>query len=63
MDNIIDEKIALLKDFHILSNRTTKREKAVRHILDGLTETQIDQKLHDVLCGNKTLQELIEQYV
>lgn len=57
----IDEKIELLRDFRLLRRTATEQETAVRRILGGCTEIQMDQKLHDILCGNKTLKEFIEQ--
>ena len=60
--DIIDKKISLLHDFCILS-RLDKREMLVRVFLDKYnTEAQMTRVLHDVLVGNKTLDEMLRLY-
>ena len=55
----IQLKIRLLRDFCIL-RRNDAREKIVRKILAAKkNEIQIDQFLHDILRGNKTLDQAI----
>lgn len=56
----IQSKIRLLRDFCIL-RRNDAREAVVRKILEAReTEIQIDQFLHDILRGNKTLDQAIQ---
>lgn len=55
----IQSKIRLLRDFCIL-RRNDVRTVIVRKILSAKqNETQIDRFLHDILRGNKTLDEAI----
>ena len=56
----IQSKIRLLRHFCIL-RRNDAREKTVRKILAARkNEIQIDQFLHDIIRGNKTLDEAIQ---
>ena len=56
----VHSKIRLLRNFCILSNND-EREPVVRKILSARNnEIQIDQFLHDVLRGNKTLDQAIQ---
>lgn len=60
MTNYINEKIEILRDLCILRPNAKRQESAIRDILgDCRTEIQIDQLLHNVLCGKETLKELI----
>ena len=60
----IDKKISLLQDFCILRPRHTKNEQAVRKLLEScINEHQMTRLLHDVLCGTKTLNELLKEGV
>jgi hypothetical protein len=60
--NIIDAKIELLRDLCILTRNAKKQEAAVRAILERCqSEVRIEQKLHDLLCGNETLKEFISR--
>lgn len=55
----IQSKIRLLRDFCIL-RRNDARTVIVRKILAAKqSEIQIDQFLHDIIRGNKTLDEAI----
>ena len=55
----IQSKIRLLRDFCIL-RRNDAREAIVRKILAAKqNEIQIDQFLHDILRGNKTIDQAI----
>jgi hypothetical protein len=62
---VVDKKISLLYDLCILHKTKMsrdRRETALREILaEYCTETQIDQALHDIVRGNKTLNEYLEQ--
>lgn len=61
--NPIDKKIEVLKDFCILNSRSKTQEKAVRDILANCqSETQMDQKLYNVLRGTETLKEFIARH-
>lgn len=63
-EELINDKIKILKDFCILSKGRSKSEPAVRNILKGCdTEYQMENKLHDLLCGNETLQAFITRNV
>ena len=56
----IQSKIRLLRDFCIL-RRNDAKEVVVRKILEAReTEIQIDQFLHDIVRGNKTLDQAIQ---
>lgn len=56
----IQSKIRLLRDFCILRRNDT-RTVIVRKILASKkNEIQIDQFLHDILRGNKTLDQAIQ---
>lgn len=56
----IEAKIELLRDFCILRRGATKKEKQIRAILARCkSEIQMEQKLHNVLRGIETLDELI----
>ena len=58
----IDEKISLLMDFHILNRRTTRKEREVRYILSKCKNRErMDTKLHDVLAGRITIDDLIRK--
>jgi hypothetical protein len=60
---IINEKIALLRDFCILGYNATRQEESVRIILGNCaSELQMEQKLHDVLVGKETLKAFIKRY-
>ena len=62
MEEYINEKISILRDFNILKYNSHKQEDAIRKILGNCkSEIQIDQKLHDILCGNETLKDLIKR--
>lgn len=57
----IDVKIELLHDFDILRS-SVKKEVATRRILaDCKNELQMDIKLHDLLRGKVTLDDIIEK--
>ena len=68
---VADKKISLLYDLHILKGRLSKngkkltkdsRESALRDVLSRYcTETQIDNALHDVVYGRKTLNQFLAQ--
>ena len=65
-DDIVDCKISLLYDFCILKTRSRQamdsREPKVREILQECgSEHRMTALLHDVLIGNKTIDQLIEQ--
>lgn len=61
--NLINEKIELLNEFGILSSTATRQEEAVRRILSECNnEIQVEQKLHDILCGNETLKDFITRH-
>ena len=58
INDIIDEKLQLLRDFKLLGRRT----KTVRKILARCnTELEMERKLYDVLHGNMTLEQLIQK--
>lgn len=65
-NDAVDKKIALLYDFCILKTRSRQamdsREPQVRKMLiDCGSEHRMTALLHDVLVGNKTLDQLITQ--
>jgi hypothetical protein len=61
--NPIDDKISLLRDFCLLKRNASKQEAAVRQILgDCETETQMEQKLYNVLHGKETLKDFIARH-
>lgn len=56
----IQSKIRLLRDFCIL-RKNDAREVVVHKILEARqNEIQIDQFLHDIIRGNKTLDQAIQ---
>lgn len=56
----IDYKIKVLKEFCILAPNAKKKETAIRNILSGCrNEYEADAKLHDVLYGNETLDDML----
>lgn len=60
---MIDEKIQLLKDFGLFSNKIKKERRAVISILATCnSEIQMEQKLHNVLHGKETLDDLIGRH-
>lgn len=60
LTEIIDDKIAILHELGILGYRAKKQEECVRLILaECKNEIQIDQRLHDVIVGRKSVKELI----
>lgn len=62
MTRYINEKIEIMNDLCILRKNAPKQETALRNILSACeNEIQIDQKLHNVLCGNETLKDLIKR--
>lgn len=62
MYDVINEKIVILNQLGILRANARKQADALRTILGTCkNEIQIDQKLHDVIVGNKTLKDLIER--
>lgn len=62
---VIDKKISLLYDLCILRalpKQRDTRETALREVLSQYcTETQLDNALHDIICGNKTLNTFLAQ--
>lgn len=61
LDTVIDKKINLLKDFCILKLHD-KREYALRKALAQCkSEYEITAALHDIIIGNKTLNEYLTQ--
>jgi len=60
--NHLGDKIALLRDFKILGDRAIKQEMKVGFILAACkSEIEMEHKLHNVLYGNETLNELIDR--
>lgn len=58
INDIINEKLQILRDFKLLGRRT----KTVRKILARCnTELEMERKLYDVLHGNMTLEQLIQK--
>ena len=58
INDIVDEKLQILRDFKLLGRRT----KTVRKILARCnTELEMERKLYDVLHGNMTLEQLIQK--
>ena len=58
INDSIDEKLQILRDFKLLGRRT----KTVRKILARCnTELEMERKLYDVLHGNMTLEQLIQK--
>lgn len=58
INDIINEKLQILRDFKLLGRRT----KIVRKILARCsTELEMERKLYDVLHGNMTLEQLIQK--
>ena len=58
INDIINDKLQLLRDFKLLGRRT----KTVRKILARCnTELEMERKLYDVLHGNMTLEQLIQK--
>lgn len=68
---VADKKVSLLYDLCILSARRGKdgkrlskdpRESALREVLSHYcTETEINNALHDIVYGNKTLNQFLAQ--
>ena len=57
--NLINYQIQVLKDFGVLAK---KQEAAVRSILASCkSDIQMEQKLHNVLYGVETIQNLIDR--
>jgi hypothetical protein len=62
MTTYINEKIEILHDLCILRSNATKQEAKLKDILNTCkTEIQIDQILHNVICGNETIKDLIKR--
>lgn len=62
IDDIINEKVDLLYDFCILLGRHDHREKAVRTMLKECgTEYRMTIKLHDILRGRRTLNQVLKE--
>ena len=60
--NVIDKKVSLLYDFCILTKRDGNKESAVRTLLEQYNnEYEMSQVLHNVLCGDTTIDELLIQ--
>ena len=61
---VVDKKVSLLYDFCILRQSGTSRdgrEAAVRAYLQRYsTEAQVTRVLHDVVVGNKTVDQLLK---
>ena len=58
----INKKIALLRDFCLLAPQHKKKEQKVRTLLDTCdNEEQMTILLHNVLRGDKTLNELLTE--
>lgn len=61
---VVDKKVNLLYDFCILRHSGTSRdgrEAAVRAYLQRYrTEAQVTRVLHDVVVGNKTIDQLLK---
>ena len=58
INDIVNDKLQLLRDFKLLGRRT----KTVRKILARCnTELEMERKLYDVLHGNMTLEQLIQK--
>lgn len=64
INTVVDKKVSLLYDFCVLRHRGTSadsREAAVRAYLKRYcTEAQLTRVLHDVLVGNKTVDQLLK---
>ena len=62
MTSYINEKIEILHELCILRSNATQQEAKLKNILGTCnTEIQVDQILHNVLCGNETLKDLIKR--
>ena len=61
--NTIETQIEILHDLCIINRRAKKKTEAVFNILKACkNEYEIEQKLHDVKCGDKDIDTFIKQY-
>lgn len=59
----IDVHIDNLIEMCIISRRSKSKQQSVRRILEHCKdEYEMSRKLHDVWCGNKTIEQFIAQY-
>lgn len=62
IEALIDEKICILYDMHILRKHTDNREQAVRQMLSSCqTDIQIENIILDVIVGNCTLNQMLKR--
>lgn len=60
-DDHVKEYLGILKQLRLVISDSTKDK--VEHILMACRdEFEMSRKLHDVWCGDKTIQQFIEQY-
>ena len=62
MEDAIEMKIDVLKDFCIISRRPSKQEKTIREILSHCkSEYELDRKLYSVLHYGTPIDEFIRE--
>ena len=60
--NLVEDKIAVLRDFKILTSKSTTQEATLRNILTLCkTDVSMDQKVYNVLHNNETLKDLLKR--
>lgn len=62
-EDFVAEKIELLEDFCVLPKRAYRQRREVEDILMNCKdEFEMQRKIRDVIVGNKTIKEFINQY-